>query len=313
VRRIERLINLIAALLESDRPMTAEQIRDEIAGYESSTAEAFRRAFERDKSDLKAMGIPLETRDDLYGESPAYTIPKNRYYLPQLDLEEDELAALRIAADALLGAGEEAEAGVMKLAVGAEDTPWGGVRLAWNADVAAAEPVLARLYEAVSDKVTVSFAYLSGGSDKSKTRTVEPYGILHRRGHWYVVGRDRDVAEIRTFKVGRIEGSLELGTETFDVPPDFEVSRHVVGEETTETATVRFSERVAWWAAQVYPSERVRAAPGGAVDVEMPATSIDALISFVLWWGTEAQILSPPAARAALVTRLSKEVARSDA
>jgi len=313
VRRIERLINLIAALLESDRPMTAEEIRKEIAGYEGAKPEAFRRAFERDKADLKAIGIPLETRDDLYGGSPGYTIPKSRYYLPQLDLEEDELAALRIAADALLGSGEDADTGVMKLAVGADDTPWGGVRLTWNADVAATEPVLARLYQAISDNVVVAFSYRSATSGESKQRTVEPYGILHRRGHWYVVGRDRDVDEIRTFKVGRIEGDVEAGADLFDVPGNFDVANHTVGEETTEIAVVRFSENVAWWARQAYPSPHVRPAPGGGVDVEMPAASIDALLSFALWWGTEAQIMSPPAARAALVTRLSKEVIATDA
>src|SRR5918992_1189633 len=108
VRRIERLINLIAALLESRRPLTAEEIRAEIAGYDQETHEAFRRAFERDKEALRAMGVPLEVRptDPFSDQADGYFIDKSSYYLPELDLAPDELAALRLAADSVLGAKE---------------------------------------------------------------------------------------------------------------------------------------------------------------------------------------------------------------
>src|ERR671915_2476953 len=91
MRRVERLINLIAALLEAPRPMTADEIREQIAGYEGLSRTAFRRNFERDKETLRAMGIPLELRQlDPFGIDPdGYTIPKDRYYLPELDLEAD--------------------------------------------------------------------------------------------------------------------------------------------------------------------------------------------------------------------------------
>src|ERR671919_1957396 len=76
MRRIERLINLIAALLEARHPMTAEDIRQSIAGYEQSSREAFRRSFERDKEALRAMGIPLELTPDPATGTDAYHIPK---------------------------------------------------------------------------------------------------------------------------------------------------------------------------------------------------------------------------------------------
>lgn len=308
MRRIERLINLIAALLDADRPMTAEEIRARIAGYESDSDEAFRRAFERDKADLKSLGIPLETREDPLGEAPGYTIPKARYYLPELDLAMDELAALRIAADAVLGAGEEAGSGFIKLSVGSEDAPWSGARLTWNADMAAAEPALGPLFQAVSERKKVSFGYRSATAEAVKQRTVEPYAVLHRRGHWYVVGRDEEAGDLRTFKVARIEGGVDMGSETFEVPGGFDATTHPVGEEAGETGVVRFDEKVAWWAEQSFPAERIRAALGGAIDVEVPAASTDALISFALWWGADAEIIAPPAARQALEQRLRELV-----
>ena len=114
------------------------------------------------------MGIPLETRQlDPFGDTPpGYIIPKSRYYLPDLDLEADELAALRIAAGAVLGVEDEADSGVLKLSMGAIDETSDRARLAWNADVAAAQPLLGPLYSAVSERVPVSFDYQPAGADE---------------------------------------------------------------------------------------------------------------------------------------------------
>src|SRR5688500_18264737 len=161
MRRIERLINLIAALLETRRPLTAEEIRDRIAGYDQSSHEAFRRAFERDKEALRSMGIPLETRAlSAFGDDPdGYIIPKDKYYLPELDLAPDELAALRLAAGALIGAGQAAEAGILKLSVDAAAETPAPPRVTWGADLDAEQPMLGPLYAAVSDRTPVSFDY----------------------------------------------------------------------------------------------------------------------------------------------------------
>ena len=201
MHRIERLINLIAALLDSPRPMSAEEIRRRIAGYDQPTDEAFRRAFERDKESLRAMGVPIEMRStDAFSEQmDAYTIPRHRYYLPQLDLEDDEVAALRIASEILLGPGERAGAALLKLSL---DSPpsQAGTRLVWGADLAAEQPLLAVLYEAVTQGRVVSFDYTTATGAGAR-RILEPYRLLHRHGHWYVVGRDRQRDAIRAFRV----------------------------------------------------------------------------------------------------------------
>ncbi|MDQ3962895.1 MAG: WYL domain-containing protein [Actinomycetota bacterium] len=312
MRRIERLINLIAALLEAERPMTADDIRTSIQGYDQDSLEAFRRAFERDKADLKAVGIPIEMVEDTWGGTFSYTIPKERYYLPELDLEADELAALRIAAGALLGVEEAASAGMTKIAAASRDEPWAGGRLSWNADLAASEPLLGPLYEAVSDRRPVRFRYLSAGSDEERERLIEPYTLVHRRGHWYLVGRDPTMDQMRTFKVARIVGDVVVETGSFEPPQGFDPRTHVgtdewiPSEEVPELATVRFSERVAWWARQSMPPGRVRDAPEGAVDVEVPIASLDAIVSFVVWWADDVEVLSPPAARTRLIERLTR-------
>ena len=310
--RIERLINLIAALLETDHPMTAEEIRTRIAGYDRDNHEAFRRIFERDKADLKAMGIPLETRQlDVFGDAPpGYIIPKSRYYLPALELEPDELAALRIAAGAVLGVEEEAGSGVLKLSLGAIDESAGGARLSWNADVAASQPLLGPLYSAVVERTPVTFSYQAAGREGPSERLVEPYALLHRRGHWYVVGRDDRRGETRTFKVARIIGDVKRVEGNYEIPADFDARSHLidpssVGESAHVVATIRFDASLRWWPEQNLPGATLREGPEGSVDVDMPSATVDSIVAFALWWGPKVEIIEPPEARDLIVERMN--------
>jgi predicted DNA-binding transcriptional regulator YafY len=292
--------------------MTAESIRDRISGYESDNHEAFRRAFERDKADLKAMGIPVETvqLDAMGDAAPGYTIPKSRYYLPELDLEPDEVAALRIAATAVLGVEEEAGSGVMKLSMGAIDETSSGARLAWNADVAASQPLLGPLYSAVSERVPVAFDYQPAGTDEPSRRTVQPYALLHRKGHWYLVGHDDRSDDTRTFKVARITSDPARGEGTYEIPEGFSADQHVlahVGSEGEEViATVRFDVSLRWWPEQNLPGATAAEGPDGSYEVDMPVASLDALASFAVWWGPKVEVLAPPDARAHMRERFSR-------
>jgi predicted DNA-binding transcriptional regulator YafY len=312
MRRIERLINLIAALLEADVPMTAEDIRERISGYGNQKHDAFRRAFERDKADLKAMGIPIDVVAlDSFGDTPpGYTIPKARYYLPELDLEADELAALRIAAGAVLGVEDEAGSGVLKLSMGAMDEASGGARLAWNADVAASHPSLGPLYSAVAERSPITFDYQPAGTDKPGSRTVKPYALLHRRGHWYLVGHDDRSNETRTFKVARIAGEITRGEGTYEVPQAIDVRDHVVApggsEEGDMVVKLRFDPSLRWWPEQNLAGAPAEEGPGGSYDVDMPVPNLDALAAFAVWWGSKVEVLGPPAARRYMKERFTR-------
>jgi proteasome accessory factor B len=313
MRRIERLINLIAALLETATPMTANDIHDRIAGYEQDGREAFRRTFERDKEALRAMGIPIETVrvDPLGVDTEGYIIRKQRYYLPQLDLEPDELAALRIAAEAILGSAEAAHAGFMKLAADTDAAPAEGPRIVWGTDLASEQPLLASLYSALLERRAVTFAYRAAGTDKGSTRRVEPYALIHRRGHWYLVGRDRDRDAVRAFKVSRVAPPIRAAPGRYELPEGFDANEHLaaepweVGGDGVATAVVRFSPKLRWWADQNLPTARTREAPEGALDVEMPVSNVDALVSWAIGFGAEVEILEPASARRALVDRLA--------
>lgn len=313
MRRIERLINLIAALLDARRPMTAEEIHERIAGYDEGSYALFRRTFERDKEALRAMGIPLEVvaTDPFVDQADGYVIPKSRYYLPQLDLEPDELAALRLASQALLGADEEAQSGLLKLTVDAPGGLWESPRVVWGADIAAEQPLLERFYEAVTERRPVRFDYLPAGADEAYWRTVEPYGLVHRRGHWYVIGRDDSRADVRSFKLSRIVSEVTLLDGTYDIPESFDAASHLgeeawaIGPDEPVTAVVRFDASIRWWAEQNMPEASAREGPDGALDVELPVANLDALVSWAIGFGEAVEIRSPPEARTRLLAHLA--------
>jgi len=295
--------------------MTAEDIRQHIAGYEQGSREAFRRSFERDKEALRAMGIPIELTPDPASGVDAYRIPKSRYYLPELELEPDELAALGIAADAILGSTDAVRAGMMKLAGDTDlppsSGPSGGPRITWGADVAAEQPLLGPLYTAVLERKVVTFGYQRAGSDAIETRRVEPYSLVHRRGHWYLVGRDQDRDGERSFKVSRMRTGVEVLPGDYDVPSGFDAAAHLggeaweVGPDETASATVRFSESLRWWAEQNFPETRSADGPDGTLDVELPVSNVGALVSWVIGFGGEVEIVSPTNARELLLEHLA--------
>lgn len=315
MKRIERLINLIIALLETRIPMSAAQIRARVGGYDQSTDEAFRRAFERDKEELRAMGIPVEVRkaDPLDEHSDGYLIDKDRYYLPPLDLEPDELAALRIATEALL-AGDQAAAGFRKISIDSSADPVDAPRVVWGADVTADAPQLATVYEAQLERRAVAFEYPSGEGEL-RHRTVEPYGLVNRRGHWYLVGRDRGKDAIRCFRMSRMAPHLETLTATYDIPEHFEADAHLpeameLGDQPIE-AVVRFEPHMRWWLEQNMSQTTTAEGPDGALDAHLKVANLDALVSWVLGFGSAVEIVAPEEARSHLLAHLAPMIERT--
>jgi predicted DNA-binding transcriptional regulator YafY len=311
MRRIERLINLIAALLEAPRPIPVDEIRTKIAGYDQDEFESFRRAFERDKEALRAMGIPIEVvKDALTDQAEGYIIRKESYYLPQLDLEPDELAALRLAADAVLGAGDEATSGLLKLSVDQPLDPLSGPKVVWGADIAAEQPLVPELYAALLVRTPVSFGYEAAAAEDVERRRLEPYALLHRRGQWYAVGRDLDRDALRSFKLSRMRDPVEPMEGTYEIPDSFDAAAHL-GEEAWERGpdgpipvTVRFLEPLRWWAEQNLSDWPATPGPDGALDVQLRVGRIEALLSWIIERGSDVEIVAPDAARAALLEHL---------
>jgi proteasome accessory factor B len=303
VRKAERLINLTAYLLNVTRPVTAKEIQQTIPGY-SQSWEAFQRTFERDKDDLREMGVPLELVSDPFELEHTYRIPKERYYLPDLKLQDDEIAALWLAAGLLrLPDPGAARAALLRLAgdAPAEDDR---ATLSWLvADLGLSEPALPKAFHAVAERKRVTFPYprKEGGS---KERTLDPYGLVHRRGAWYLVGRDHDSDEVRSFRLERMVGDLRLVDPSvpgnqYLIPQGFrpeaalETPPFVQGE-TSMIARVRFDPSAVWRVERGFPWLDLKNEDDGSAAAEVPVTEINGFISWVLLFGEAAEVLSPP-------------------
>ncbi|MGH8916242.1 MAG: helix-turn-helix transcriptional regulator, partial [Acidimicrobiia bacterium] len=268
-------------------PVTAEDVRHTVLGYGDQSDDAFHRMFERDKDLLRRLGIPLEMKAlDAWEVDFGYTVDPEKYAIPDPKLTEEERVALSVAARMVrLGGANAGLEGLLKLggmAPGAGSEPLG-------ADLGAETTILGDLFLAVTERRRVGFTY---GESK---RRLDPYGIAHRRGHWYVVGQTADGE--RVYRVDRIS-ELELGQEreAFERPKRFDVKKAMsnhpweAGPDEMVTARVRFDPDVSWWAGRILG---MTVAGGGALEAELQVANRDAFIGWVLNFGSGAEILSP--------------------
>jgi proteasome accessory factor B len=308
---LERLLNILALLLEARRPLTFEDIRRVLPeAYTQADRATAKRQFERDKDTLRQIGIPIEVvPTDAFEVEEGYVVPKERYELPDISFTPEEAAALFVAAGAP-GRDPQAAQAFRKLATGAE----GGLgaslgEVAASAGVDSSGPHLGALADAAARRRLVRFRYrpLEG---ESGDREVDVWALLYRRGAWYLVGRDRARDEIRSFRLSRIDSGVEDAGQAAAPPQGFRASDHLqvgpwgLGEPET-TARVAFSPKVAWWALAGVPGARtLKTRKDGWTEAEVPAGPGDSFVGWVLSFGPDARVLSPKAVREAVVRSL---------
>ncbi|HEX9376709.1 MAG TPA: WYL domain-containing protein [Actinomycetota bacterium] len=308
---LERLLNLVILLLETSRPLSFEQIRERLPAYDQEGDEAAKRMFERDKDLLRDLGVPVEVAStDAWEVEQGYRIPKDQYYLPEMEFDEEEISALFVAAQSPSESGEagEAEQAVRKLQAGVDPSALARLSprpLAAGADVAAGR--LVAVTEAIERRSSVRFEYRVAAGEAGE-RHVDPYSLVWRAGHWYLVGLDRDRGEVRSFRLSRFRSDPKEAGPGSAPPERFNAREHVTpgrrgtSDEPVE-ARVAFSPDVAWWAAP--PEARhVRTLDDGWVEMALPADRGEWFLSWVLSFGPDAVLLAPRELRDEAVRRL---------
>ena len=306
-RKTERLLNLVICLLATRRYLTVDQIRQAVPGYPESD-EAFRRMFERDKEELRELGIPLETGSNSFWEDDSgYRIRRADYELPEIRLEPDEAAVLGLAARVWQRASlaEAASGALLKLRAAGADTDEvpGGI----EPRVDTTEPSFPALWEAVRDRRPVTFDYRTAGAVTPAHRRLEPWGVVSWRGRWYVVGHDRDREDVRVFRLSRIVGEVASGGPpgSVDVPEGIDVRELVgswAGPAAQHIARVRIRQGAAHglrrWARSCEPDAE------GWDMAELSFSDPEWLAGFVVGFGADAVVADPPEAREAVIRRL---------
>ena len=290
-QRLERLLNLTAALLSASRPLTAADIRERVPGYPEESLASFRRAFERDKDALREMGIPLQGGDD------GYVIPRDEYELRDPGLDPDELAALHLATAAVRLEGLRGTEAIWKL--GGATSASEGVAVA----ALPAIPQLVPLFAAVAARAPVTFAY------RGEPRTVDPWRLSFSRGRWYLDGFDHDRQAERQFRLDRLDGDVSAGEPgSFTRPAATHTGPEqpwLLGGDEPVTARLRVdADQSAWAVDHLGADAVVDRADDGSVEVELEVTNRDAFRSFVLGFLDHAEVLGPPELRDDFVTYL---------
>ena len=218
----ERMLNLLALLVDRSQPVTLKQIRAELAGQYSDKDEAARAQFERDKAELRNMGIPIDmvTLGGAQAGESAYLVQRTNYELADLDLSDEEMSALQLAVATVHLAAQEGEQALWKLgAERVDDSLLGRVTVPFQ------DPNLARVMAAIVARAPLTYRY------KGEERTVDPYGMLARRGYWYLIGWDHLRKAQRVFRVDRIEGDVVAGKRnSFAMPRGMDLLRAVPTE-----------------------------------------------------------------------------------
>jgi proteasome accessory factor B len=313
-RKTERLLGLVVCLLSTRRYLTADQIKQAVPGYPEQD-DLFKRMFERDKEDLRDLGVPLETGfNHPFDDDPGYRIRQQAYELPELRLEADEAAVLGLAARVwqraeLAGA---AAGALLKLrAAGIDAADEHPAPQGIEPRLGTPEPTFGPLWEAVRDRRPVTFSYRAAGRSEPQRRELEPWGVVNRHGCWYVAGWDRGRNATRVFRLSRIVGAVKFcGPSGSVTVPDGADVRELVRDWDSpvreHTAVLRVRSGAGVGLRQHASSVRAdgEAAADGWDLVTTRFADVGSFADYAAWFGPDVVVLDPPDLREAVIARL---------
>jgi predicted DNA-binding transcriptional regulator YafY len=305
--KLIRQLSLVAFLMAERRALTARDVKTNVEGYQEMSDEAFARRFYSDRAELIALGVPLKSQRDEFTGEELYTLRSEQYFLPPLELSDDELAALQTYLYALEGRFAYAEPlrlALQNLALGRPGFPEAPTRTAVRVErldpdySPELQGRLSKLEGAISKQRTVKFTYWSISRDATGERTVNPLALLNDNGIWYVVAEDLDAGGMRKkFRVSRIRSDIRFATRRerdFRFPADFHIDEYrdktpwqlgdIVGE-----ARIEVSPDTAWWVERTFG--RAGRVEDGVFVTEY--SNLDQLASWVLRQDGRAVPLEP--------------------
>src|SRR4051794_10619941 len=319
-KRAERLVNLVIALLSTRQYVTAARIRATVPGYEADDGsdradEAFKRMFERDKAELREMGVPLETgRTSVFDTEDGYRIARADYELPEIRLTGEEAAAVGLALrlwESAQMAGAAHSALVKLKAAGIDVDTSRSIPLQPRLD--AGEPAFEPCYAAARDRRKLEFDYRRPDEDTPTRRHVQPWGVVAWHGRWYLVGLDLDRQAPRQYRLSRVVGTPKATgpAGAFEPPADLDLAGVVAGQ-------VGGEEHLVVVRARPGPAIGLRryATPLGPADgddrLELRTTEPGALADQLAAYGADVLVEAPREMRDAVVARLTRLAAMGE-
>ena len=306
-RKSERLINLTIALLATKRFITKSEIFKTIEGYEGN-AESKERMFERDKDDLRSLGIEIEVGsfDPLFNDEAGYRIKQERYQLDLGQITPLEISLLSLAAQAWQGASldDAAQRALVKLnSLGiAVDEQNLADTVPFFSESGIDLPVITR---AIAEHQILEFTYRNYDLSE-EVRRIVPIGLSTRSTFWYFTGVDQDIEEIRTFRFDRVIGSFSVkkGPKDFETPENFDSKRVFEGDKNLRAVVdIRHGKGRSLRALASSTESK-----GEWDQVQIPILDMRTLTGLILWHGEDVYVHSPIELRESIITSLKELV-----
>lgn len=307
--KTERLLNLVICLLYTRRPLSKARIREAVPQYAQTVSdEAFDRMFERDKDELRELGIPLRTEplDALFDDEPGYRIDQRDYALPQIAFEPDELAVLGLASRTWQQASLAGPAASALRKLEASDVERDAASIiGLEPRVRTSEPAFAPIKDAVLDQVAVRFTYRRPGGAATE-RTIQPWSVVNHLGRWYVTGFDQDRQAARVFRLSRIEGAVRRTGK----PGGYQIPAHdaIAMISGTDGPQVTGHARVLAQPGSAHALRRRAVAsrddPSGWTELTLEYGDAESLAEEIAGFGPVVRVLEPPEVVQGVVRRL---------
>ena len=320
-RKSERLLNLLITLLVSRSYVTKGRIRSVVEQYRDAGDDAFEKMFERDKDELRSLGIPIEVGhlDRAFDDEPGYRVERAAFELPEIDLEPDEAAVLGLAARVWQHAGlaSATSDALVKLKAAGVSVDRTALNVA-QPQLAVEEPAFEAFWSATQTRTPVAFSYRTSGSAQATLRHLQPWGVVSYRGRWYAVGHDIDRDAPRLFRLSRVRGEVTADGQaaSFEVPEGTDIralARNLAPPAGDQLARLLAKPGAALGLRRharqspVEPVETQAASsdePAGWDRLEVTYGRQDALVDEVLSYGADVIVEAPEELRSRVVARL---------
>lgn len=313
----ERLMNLTICLLVARHYISKERIREAVEAYHGLSDEAFDRMFDRDKEELRVLGVPIEVGalTKVFDDEVGYRIRRHVFELPEVSLEADEAAVVGLAARVWQHASlaSATTQGLRKLRAGGVGVDESALAIV-EPQLATDEPSFDAVFEAVTRRRPLSFDYQRPAQNASETRRLEPWGIVSWHGHWYVVGHDQDRDATRMFRLSRICGQPAFTDEpdSYQPPADLDLralAASLAPPHPHSSSTIRIRTGAG-------DALRRRAARATRLDdqwteLELAFGSSQTLADELLSYGSDVVVVAPPDVRDRVVRRLTAIAAKA--
>lgn len=309
--KTERLVNLTMALLASRRYMTKSEIFRRVEGY-AGTQETKERMFERDKDELRSLGIEIDVGglDPLFEDEAGYRIRPEKFQFPVTKFSSRELGLISTALSlwSVDQRGESSELVRKFQSLGIESESPSDLASFRFAKIS--EENLISLAKALSQRSTVEFMYRKSGSNEAEKRRVNPLGLGAWRGDWYLVAEDLNRDDVRAFKLQRIVDGIALDkkVDSYEIPEDFDASDYLIMYNANRYSThLRLRKGAA-------NSLRDRATEISNVDSEwdeaiIPFANMEEAVRELLWYGPDVRALKPPELQERIIEVLDTVIA----